>query len=1062
MNRVLVVASVLVLCFGVVGVCNVDDDAMHDGGARLEALQNNDGGWDWPLDDGNPGSSSPLNTIAPIGMGLARSYWNGGESAYKSALQDTGALLLTKTNNFSPSDGYLATILDSVFGGSTYRDHVKTHFYDQLEAGTYDRNGAGTLYDTAGYVNLVRTSRASQGIANLAAWDVGMGVIGAAACGADTTAWVAGTEAEINELDSSGYYDVIGLAGALYALAAVGDEFDPTAGEHAAATCLADLGDILTGYQIDGGGFTWNANYLNPGEGNETVQETAYAILALNALGRAGYLDDIQGAADWLVGFELGTGGWANYDGDSENNEVTGEALWGIHTVYLDDVWVDETGDDFGFGYGAIPFATLPEAISNIEGLNGVVHVGNGVFDVGPGTYDVRLIVEGSATIQGAGMDTTTLQVAPFTSDMDWTDAVVSVDGNSPGLPGDVTISDLTLQGIPDEDDSWFIVTTDHIPAGVTLTFRDSRITGSYLYGWWDYHSHGNFVFDNNIVDDVEYGMMLEGWDTGSVTISNSEFSQVAGYFGYPAGMFLFTYSGLDCDNAYLIEGNVITNADPGYGIAVYGGYPGQTTAKFTDVTITSNDISGIGYYAVYLRNLPEGGDPADGGVHNAVITLNDLSNNIRGLYVVGDNPGTVAQYNDLSGNSDYGVLNTGTSIVDATLNWWGSASGPSGEGDGTGSAASSNVIFSPWLGIDPDGDAGAPGVQLVSPMLFIVDDIGPAPVGGYLGTAIDAANSLAGTDTIEVLHGTYDADEPITDGVNIVSEVGSADHTTLNGAITIAAADVLLGRLRQGFTINGPVTVNAGIDASTVHINWNDIFDIVTNNGDGTLDATFNYWGEDGPDTVGYVAIHPLLPDTSDTIIGYMDDFDLNALQAIDYSYLIDELNKKVRALLGIDLIDTFGFSVSDVLELIDEYGWSHVRNALKKCGGDYDRFLALLVGYADGGGGGGSYLGGGGGAATGMSSFCIGCTIPLELELADPITGEPITDAVVSYSVCHTLPDGTMEIVAFGTMTYDGDLAAYTYELDTTGYEPGIYDVYLGTDDGRSRHFQVEVAEY
>ena len=29
-------------------------DVIQDGGDRLVATQNNDGGWDWPLDDGNP------------------------------------------------------------------------------------------------------------------------------------------------------------------------------------------------------------------------------------------------------------------------------------------------------------------------------------------------------------------------------------------------------------------------------------------------------------------------------------------------------------------------------------------------------------------------------------------------------------------------------------------------------------------------------------------------------------------------------------------------------------------------------------------------------------------------------------------------------------------------------------------------------------------------------------------------------------------------------------------------------------------------------------------------
>ncbi|MCK5248279.1 hypothetical protein KAR02_15345, partial [Candidatus Bipolaricaulota bacterium] len=369
MRRTLIVASIIVLCFGVSVICDSDDDAMQDGGARLEALQQNDGGWDWPLDDGDPNDPSPVNTIGPIAMGLARGYWNSGDASFQAALSDTGALLLTKTNNFSPSDGYLATMLDSVFGGSTYRDHVQANFYGPLAAGTYDRNGLGTLYSTASYVQLIRTDRA--GLGNLAEWDIGMGLVGAAACGAGTAAWIDGVKAELNEHDSNAYYDVIGLAGALYGLALVAEDFDPTTGDLASASNLNDLGDILAGYQIDNGGFAWNANYVIPNDSNETVQETGYAILALNQLGRGTYFDIIQGAADWLVAFQLGTGGWKNWDGGGENNEVTGEAMWGIHAVYVEDLYVSSSGYDMAFGYGAIPFATVSQAVSQIAGLGG-------------------------------------------------------------------------------------------------------------------------------------------------------------------------------------------------------------------------------------------------------------------------------------------------------------------------------------------------------------------------------------------------------------------------------------------------------------------------------------------------------------------------------------------------------------------------------------------------------------------------------------------------------------------------------------------------------------------
>ena len=110
------------------------DTSMQSGADRLTALQNNDGGWDWPLDDGNPASASPTNTVGPIAMGLAQAYSHTADPDHLAALQDAGTFLLTKVYNFSPSDGYLAAKLDQIFGGTTYTDHVKTYFYDQLAA----------------------------------------------------------------------------------------------------------------------------------------------------------------------------------------------------------------------------------------------------------------------------------------------------------------------------------------------------------------------------------------------------------------------------------------------------------------------------------------------------------------------------------------------------------------------------------------------------------------------------------------------------------------------------------------------------------------------------------------------------------------------------------------------------------------------------------------------------------------------------------------------------------------------------------------------------------------
>jgi hypothetical protein len=388
----------------VIADANEVKPALQAGADRLESLQNNDGGWDWPLDDGDPTNASPSNTIGPIAMGLAEAYFRTGNANHLTALSDAGGFLLTKTNNFSPSDGYLAAALDLIFGVSTYTNHVLANFYTPLADGTYDRNGEGTLYDTAAYVQRIRDIRTGTQ-ANMAAWDIGMGVVGAAACGADTSAWVAGVKAEIDELDGDNYYDVLGLAGAVYGLAFDGKDFDPTAGEHAAASNVADLADILASYQIDGGGFAWNKDYVIANDGNETIQGTSYAILALNEVDRALYLDEIQGAADYMLSVQLDTDGWRNYNyegtSSTENNEITGEAMWGIANAYT-SLWVCETGD---CGHPGYQYSSIQAAI-NAADNGAIIHVMDGNYNDVGGTVvnksGLIIILEDGVVIQNS------------------------------------------------------------------------------------------------------------------------------------------------------------------------------------------------------------------------------------------------------------------------------------------------------------------------------------------------------------------------------------------------------------------------------------------------------------------------------------------------------------------------------------------------------------------------------------------------------------------------------------------------------------------------------------
>jgi hypothetical protein len=300
-------------------------ETFQTGGDRLVEMQQADGGWGWPLN----GPTTYGNIHGPIGMGLAQAYLKTGDAGQLASLQDAAAYLQAKTA-FSASDGYLAAQLDASLGGTANADYVRTNFYDKLANGTYNRSG--TLHTAESYVNLIRTNR-SGSQANLAAWDIGMGIVGAAAVGANTSAWIAGTKAEIDELDGAADYDVIGLAGALYGLAYVGEEYDPQAGVHAAAGSLSDLASILAGYQLSTGGFVWNSQYVIENDFNEAIQETAYAVLALETVNRSQYLSNLQQAGEYIVSSQLGTGGWEGYVGSGENNEVSAEALWALSVV---------------------------------------------------------------------------------------------------------------------------------------------------------------------------------------------------------------------------------------------------------------------------------------------------------------------------------------------------------------------------------------------------------------------------------------------------------------------------------------------------------------------------------------------------------------------------------------------------------------------------------------------------------------------------------------------------------------------------------------------------------
>lgn len=122
-----------------------------------------------------------------------------------------------------------------------------------------------------------------------------------------------------------------------------------------------------------------------------------------------------------------------------------------------------------------------------------------------------------------------------------------------------------------------------------------------------------------------------------------------------------------------------------------------------SDVTIRENILTGA---MTGITTSP------DGLLDNSTVTIgyNRIWENDHGIYlesVAGDSA-VLINLNDIAGSANYGLYIEDSAVtVDASNNWWGDASGPSGGvadpvsgrmADGSGDAVSENARFDPWL----------------------------------------------------------------------------------------------------------------------------------------------------------------------------------------------------------------------------------------------------------------------------------------------------------------------------------------------------------------------------
>jgi len=211
--------------------------------------------------------------------------------------------------------------------------------------------------------------------------------------------------------------------------------------------------------------------------------------------------------------------------------------------------------------------------------------------------------------------------------------------------------------------------------------------------------STGVFLFNssNTVIQNASFQSCRTG-----ISLFFSHNNSIAGCVGEKGGLGIYLYDSHDNrfrDNAFS------NNSDEAARLSA------SHRTSFLNNTFTGNRNEGVFVFrsnnTIFQGNNISGN--RDNGIyltdsHHTLITGNTITGNTgNGIYLKHEVQGTTVHYNNIAGNSAFGIdiFEKREVEVDARYNWWGHESGPRHPGqnpDGQGDKLSVLVDFEPWL----------------------------------------------------------------------------------------------------------------------------------------------------------------------------------------------------------------------------------------------------------------------------------------------------------------------------------------------------------------------------